>query len=199
MKKELALTKFENLSDLLKINPEDLSDADALAVWSLFDAIEKKIVKERKSTFREYLMDLAVKHGRENAKGSFEYDPPGSDGKITKSLRRAKPSIDYEALEKALDEYGLLKQAKKVSVVMSEESFEQIKSALDKCGEEKLSRTFVGSISDVAVHDQTVEALIALGKFPIDALEEVSHGGDVTYQMRVKAPSIIKKMLGAKE
>lgn len=195
MAKELSLQKFQSLSDLVTIEPGELSDADALAVWSLFDAIEKKIVKERKATFREYLMDLAVKNGMVNAKGSYEYNPPGSDGKITKSPRKAKPIMDYAALEKKLEDLDLLDQANGVTVTLSESDFDEIVDVLDRNGAKAMANVMRNSSSKPAIVDDRVEALVATGALSLDTLEEVSLPGDVTYQMRVKAPSIIAKLI----
>jgi hypothetical protein len=195
MSTKLALTKFESLSDLVTIKPEELSDADALAVWSLFDAIEKKIIKERKGTFRDHLFALAEKKGMMNAKGSFEYAPPSSDGKITKQARTSKPKIDYEVLEKELDECGLIDRARTINVALSGEDYKAIAEVLEKHGDKDLLTRFAYSGGELKVDDTKVEALIALGEFPLDALENASTGGDVTYALKVKAPSAIKRLI----
>jgi hypothetical protein len=104
---KLILRETANLlksEKLLKTPPEDMSDEEVLAAWSVLDLIDKEVVGARKDQLRKYLMELAESKGSLTPKGHFEYQPPMSDGTITQQKKSGKTSLDVKILKGLLVE-----------------------------------------------------------------------------------------------
>lgn len=199
MKKDTAivLNNAEALfgsSELVSIQPEQLEDNDALFVWSLFDAMEKELVKKRKDVFRKHLLKLAEEKGIQNAKGSFEYAPPQSDGKITKQARKGKASLDLAAAEKLLGQKDLFDQAAEVSVTLSLRDFEEVLEAL-RNHDEELQSIFMQGATPPKLNEAMIEAMVTMGSITMDELQSISLVGEPTYALKVKRPSVVEQMI----
>jgi len=199
-----SATGLLNSESLTTIDPKDLSDGDALFVWSLFDALDKELVSKRKKEFRIHLMELAKDHGEVNAKGSYEYLPPHSDGKVTLQCRKGKASFDEEEAAKVLKAKGVYNSVAVGTLSGSREEFSMLKKLLLGLGDAVNPglQSFLNRIQDVEYHisDEKLEGAVMMGMVAPEDLRSASSVADPTYALVVKKPSQVVKMVkGAKK
>lgn len=200
-----SVREMMSSQELIEVLPEELDDADALLVWSVFDAMEKELIKKRKDVFKKHLFELAVSKGMENAKGSYEYAPPGTDGKITKQRRKGKAKLDPVEAELLLEQRNLDDKILVGTVQITRGQFKIVLDALDELLAERgenqeeiadLYNLFLGAYeSKLEVDEKRFEAAVEMGMITLDELKEVSVVGEPTWALVVKRPSVITKLL----
>jgi hypothetical protein len=122
LRESIALLKSEKL---LREDPEAMTDEENLSAWSVLDMIDKTVISARKEQLRQRLFYLAENKGALTQKGHFEYQPPFSDGTITKQRKSGKVSIDLEAVAKELSAMGI-DEEKFLKKVIDEEKIEAL-------------------------------------------------------------------------
>lgn len=180
-----------NSEELVSLAPEDLSDDEALIVWSMFDAFEKELVKKRKDAFRKHLMFLAESKGIQNDKGSFEYSPPHSDGKIVKQHRKGKAFVDMNAAVDLLKKKKLMNAGAEVTITLDYGEYQTLLG----CLEDAMVDVVESRSSGPVVTETRLEALVNLGKISIEELQSISSVNDPTYALKVTKPSVVKNMV----
>lgn len=95
LRETIALLKSEKL---LRTDPDAMTDEENLSAWSVLDLIEKSVIDVRKKEFHKKLFSLAEEKGALTSKGHYEYQPPFSDGIITKQRKSGKVKIDTSLL-----------------------------------------------------------------------------------------------------
>jgi len=208
MQTEIILDSVSDLfssKELLSIAPEELSDGDALLVWSLFDALEKEVVSKRKSVFRDHLLKLAEEKGRTNAKGSSSYSPPGSDGKVTRQCRQGKPQVDWQAAHRLADEVGCGDSLLVGTLKADKETFDFLLSMLEQFRGDTPDEFLDGVLNTLRgveydFSEDRLEQAVRTGVISLDELQSVTSIGDHRYALVVKKPSAVKKLMeGGKE
>ena len=92
---------------LLRAPIKELAVDTLTTAWSILDLLEKKMIKSRKADLRVALMEQAEKLGTKNAKGSFVYEIPGTNAKITKQHKVGKVKISIGKLIALLKKKGI--------------------------------------------------------------------------------------------
>ena len=200
MSTEIILDSVANLfssEELLSICPEDLSDCDALLVWSLFDALEKEVLSKRKSVFRDRLFAIAEKNGEKNAKGSHIYSPSGSDGKITKQFRKGKPIVNWDAVQKLADETDTGSSLREGVFRADEDTFAFIIAVLEEHDAGDLLDRTLNLLHGVKYEfsEKRLERAVEVGLVSLDELQSVTTVSDPTYALVVKKPTVVKQLL----
>lgn len=206
-----SVQEMMSSQELIEVRPEELDDADALLVWSVFDALEKELIKKRKDAFRQYLLELATSKGIQNPKGSYEYAPPGTDGKITKQRRKGKAALDPHSAEVLLEKKHLDDSLMVGSVKLTRGQFKLLFDVIgDRLDEQKAADCDDGSIAELdelldvfeevyesklEIDVKRFEAAVEMGTISLDELKGVSEVGDPTWALVIKKPSVITKLL----
>jgi hypothetical protein len=175
-KPEIILKESQAIIDaetLLKTPVGELSDDVALTAWSVLDLFEKNLIKTRKGALRVLLLDRAETLGEENAKGSFVYKVPGTDGKVTKQKKRGKAKLDARAVELLINQK--IDEGKLTSVAH----------------EDVISY-------DPVVDEDALGTLVAIGAISQQELAEVSSVSEPTFALVVKKPSEVTALLEEK-
>ncbi len=197
---DLVLRGAENLfssSELLTVQPEDLAPEEALFVWSLFDVLEKELVSKRKVVFREHLLGLAMKNGEKNAKGSFVYNPPHSDGRVTAQRRKGKVSVDQGAAERLVESKQLGGTLKTASLTSSLDVFSRITAILAVYEGSHETADILAALHalNFSVDEKKLEGAFTLGLITPDELKDISCEGDATFALTVKKPSSVTQLV----
>lgn len=184
-------------NELITIQPEALDPGDALLVWSLFDALEKELIKKRKDVFRDHLLALAKDKGEKNAKGSFIYNPPRSDGRITAQCRKGKASLVPDKTQELLLEKGLFTQLTTGTLKLPSEAFGRIREALAQYEGSVEVEDLIEVIDEMSfsVDEKKLEGAFALDLLTPEDLKSISCEGASTYALTVKKPSVITEMV----
>ena len=196
--------------ELMEVLPEELDDADVLLVWSIFDAMEKELIKKRKDSFRKRLLELATVKGIENAKGSFEYAPPGTDGKVTRQRRKGKAKLDPVEAELLLEGKNLAGQlmAGEVKLTLGQtqllleivehhvqDLFHDDADKNEIQESQVLLKDLMAVLQELEIDEKKFEAAVEMGMITVDELKSVSVVGEPTWALVVKKPSVITKLL----
>lgn len=194
--------------ELIEVKPEELDDSEALLVWSVFDAMEKELISKRKSEFKKHLFKLAETKGKQNAKGSFNYAPPGTDGSITKQRRKGKAGLDAVAAEDFLTKSGLDDTLMVGNVTFTRGQLKLLLDVIDYHVQDlfnngldaKDAQALYDAIwavyeSKLVVDEKRFEAAVEMGMISLEELKEVSVVGEPTWALVVKKPSVITKLL----
>ena len=184
-------------SALLTLQPEELAPEEALVVWSLFDVLEKELVKKRKDTFRLHLLDLASMHGEKNDKGSFIYNPPHSDGKITAQRKKGRVSVDQGDAECLVDSKGLAGTLKSASLTGNLDMFSRLTAILAVYEGEHEKDDILSAIHALTfkVDEKRLEGAFAMGLITPEELKSISCEGAATYSLVVKKPSSVTQLV----
>jgi len=156
---------------LLKTPVEELTDDAKLTAWSVLDLFKKEFLDSRHKEIGMSLKELAKKDGVENAKGSFKYTVPNTDGIIEARKKRGKVTIDECKLD--------LLMAKKLNqglITQEDVVFKLVR----------------------VVDEEAIERLVARGIVTPKELEEISSIGESTFSLYVTKPSAVTKLLRSK-
>lgn len=85
----------------------ELGEEEVVLAWSVIDALEKNLIKDRKAELRDALLELAGSCGVKSKKGHMEYAMAGLDAKVTAEKRSGKASFDIEGLLRLLKKKGI--------------------------------------------------------------------------------------------
>ena len=186
--------------ELLSIHPEDLSDGDALLVWSLFDAMEKGVISKRKAVFREHLFKIAEQHGKMNAKGSSVYSPPGSDGKVTKQCRQGKPVVDRALAQELIEGKPHGDSLITGTFTATKEKFDVLRRLVEDCAEDTQDRLLSGLADalrsvEFSISDVGLELAVTTGTITPKELQSVTSVTAPTYALLVKKPTAVQQLL----
>lgn len=103
-KTELVLRDGQSIIDaetLLQTPLDQLDDETIMLGWSIIDAIEKSLFKDRKAGMRLALIDAAAEHGTKGSKSTV-YELGG--GVVTVQHKRGKVTYDLAKLRELCDE-----------------------------------------------------------------------------------------------